>query len=269
MKINLGYFFYFCVLICLFYSCKVEKRIYRKGYHVVWNHKKSNDQKTASASEASVKKTEAPEIVVVSASSGNEQELINEIKTQIAFKKDTCGDVIYFKNGQKVNVKVLEVDHDVIKYKRCDNLDGPLFTVRKSSLAMLQYYNGIKEDLDFESTPRSEQDHAKPTPIKKQNGMGLAAFILSIAIFLSGGLTLPFAMIFGLISMGQIKREPDRYTDKWMPRVALIICAVLFFLAAIICSFVGSFGYFPGIWIAVGILAVLGLICVIPLTSSY
>ncbi len=256
-----------CILVGAFFSCKVEKRIYRKGYHVVWNHHKSNDQKQNNNTEVSATKIEAPEVVVVSASTNTFQNTDIKAGSTIVIGKDTCGDVIYLKNGEKIKVKVLEVAHDIIKYKRCDNLDGPLFTVRKSSLAMLQYYNGIKEDLTFEASTTLEQGQTRPTPAKKQNGMGLAAFISAIAIFLSAGLTLPFAMIFGIISMGQFKREPDKYTDKWMPRVALIICAVLFFLAALICLLVASSGYTPGLWIAVAILAVLGLICVIPLTS--
>jgi hypothetical protein len=175
--------------------------------------------------------------------------------------------VIYLKNGERIMVKVLEVDKGVIKYKRCDNLDGPLFTVRKTSLAMLQYYNGIKEDLEFEA---GVQDYApsKPVEQKKQNGLGLAAFICAVAGFFLF-FPFPLAMIFGIISLGQFRREPNKYTDKWMPRAALIISASVYLLAALICGAIAAFGYEPYLAIVAVIFLVLGIICIIPLTSPY
>jgi hypothetical protein len=54
-------------------------------------------------------------------------------------------DTLIRKTGEEVQVKVLEVTPDLVKYKRSDNPDGPLISVRKTDLFMVKYANGTKE----------------------------------------------------------------------------------------------------------------------------
>lgn len=257
-----------CLLVCVSYSCHVEKRLYRKGYSVVWNHKRAKNVEFITPTQKQQSAVQAPvgaDVVVVSSTDELNHISSAERKLPEVFRKDTCGDVIYLKNGEKIIVKVLEVDRGVIKYKRCDNLDGPLFTVRKSSLAMLQYYNGIKEDLEFEAQSPDYSQPKKAEP-KKQNGNGLAAFICAILGFFLA-FTFLAAIPLAYISLKQFKREPDKYTDKWMPRTALIICAVLFGLLALIIGGIAASIADTGILIAAVFFLLLAIISVVPLVS--
>jgi hypothetical protein len=56
-------------------------------------------------------------------------------------------DVLTKTNGDELNVKVLEITPTEVRYKRTDNLDGPLITVRRTDVFMVRYANGTKEVL--------------------------------------------------------------------------------------------------------------------------
>ncbi|MHA6248576.1 hypothetical protein ACXYMU_11605 [Pontibacter sp. CAU 1760] len=54
-------------------------------------------------------------------------------------------DVLTKRNGDEVLVKVQEISPDAVKYKRFDNLDGPLISMAKHDVFMIRYENGTKE----------------------------------------------------------------------------------------------------------------------------
>ena len=51
-------------------------------------------------------------------------------------------DIIVLKNNTKLEVVIQEVDENVIKYKKLTDLEGPLFSVKKSEIASVLYGNG-------------------------------------------------------------------------------------------------------------------------------
>lgn len=55
-------------------------------------------------------------------------------------------DVIFYKNGKQELVKVHEIISLEIKYKKLDNLNGPLFVVPLINLKQIQYENGLIEN---------------------------------------------------------------------------------------------------------------------------
>jgi len=61
-------------------------------------------------------------------------------------------DVIKFKNGDELKVEVKEITPKEIKYKRFDNLDGPLIIILKNTATSIRYENGVVENL-IEATP--------------------------------------------------------------------------------------------------------------------
>ena len=63
-------------------------------------------------------------------------------------------DILTYKNGTEAKVKVIEVTSSEVKFKRYDNIDGPLYTVLKSDLFMIKYENGTKEV--FSAPPKTE-----------------------------------------------------------------------------------------------------------------
>ena len=54
-------------------------------------------------------------------------------------------DVIVKRDGSTILSKVLEVGEEDVKYKKSDNLDGPIYTIKKTELQAINYKNGAKD----------------------------------------------------------------------------------------------------------------------------
>lgn len=54
-------------------------------------------------------------------------------------------DIIVRKDGSETKAKVLEINSNNIKYKRFDNLEGPLYTEPKSDITKIKYQNGTED----------------------------------------------------------------------------------------------------------------------------
>jgi hypothetical protein len=54
-------------------------------------------------------------------------------------------DIIILKTGEELQAKVDEVGLDAIKYKKFDNLTGPMYTIEKVKVFMIKYENGSKD----------------------------------------------------------------------------------------------------------------------------
>ncbi|MBY0425361.1 MAG: hypothetical protein K2Q22_06975 [Cytophagales bacterium] len=60
-------------------------------------------------------------------------------------------DVLFKLSGDEIKAKVNEIGEDVIKYQKFENLDGPVYTIKKSEVFMIRFANGSKEV--FSSSP--------------------------------------------------------------------------------------------------------------------
>ncbi len=54
-------------------------------------------------------------------------------------------DVITFKNGDEINAKVMDIGTAEIKYKKSENLDGPVYSVYKTAVFRIKFENGTME----------------------------------------------------------------------------------------------------------------------------
>lgn len=54
-------------------------------------------------------------------------------------------DILTKKNGDEIQVKVLEITNTDVKYKKWSNQDGPSYTLPKSDVFMIKYKNGEKD----------------------------------------------------------------------------------------------------------------------------
>ncbi|NVO83651.1 hypothetical protein [Hymenobacter terrestris] len=54
-------------------------------------------------------------------------------------------DMLTKQSGEEIAVKVVEISPTGVTYRRTDNPDGPLITVRKTDVFMIRYANGTKE----------------------------------------------------------------------------------------------------------------------------
>ncbi len=64
-------------------------------------------------------------------------------------------DTLSMRSGETILVKVIEVGTTEVKYKKLDNLNGPVFSLLKSDLFVIKYENGTKED--FSSIKKIEE----------------------------------------------------------------------------------------------------------------
>jgi hypothetical protein len=62
-------------------------------------------------------------------------------------------DVLVKKNGEEIEVKVQEINLNEIKYKRFDNLQGPMISIAKSDVFMIKYENGSKDVFNEPAKP--------------------------------------------------------------------------------------------------------------------
>ena len=54
-------------------------------------------------------------------------------------------DVIITKKGDEIKTKIVEVGLSTIKYKRFDNIDGPIYEITKADIFIIKYANGSRE----------------------------------------------------------------------------------------------------------------------------
>jgi hypothetical protein len=54
-------------------------------------------------------------------------------------------DVITTKKGEDINAKILEVSLSSIKYKKFDNLNGPIYNILITDILLVRYQNGTKD----------------------------------------------------------------------------------------------------------------------------
>jgi hypothetical protein len=64
-------------------------------------------------------------------------------------------DTLSIRTGENILVKVIEVGTTEVKYKKLDNLNGPIFSILKSDLLIVKYENGSKDD--FSSIKKIEE----------------------------------------------------------------------------------------------------------------
>jgi len=145
---------YILLLFAFFFtSCTVKKRAYRKGFYMAWSTPANSGathsppQKIKKRSLVSVSVTESPdEKTAYACAEKRTTAPLYEIKKPTLFSlNEDCGDEILLRSGEKIKAKVVEVSDKEIKYKRCDNLEGPVIVLEKTSVAGITYLNGVKE----------------------------------------------------------------------------------------------------------------------------
>jgi hypothetical protein len=70
-------------------------------------------------------------------------------------------DILTKRNGDELQVVVQEITPTEVKYKRFDNLQGPLISILKSEVFMIKYENGTKTVI----TEAPAQQVATPAPV--------------------------------------------------------------------------------------------------------
>lgn len=144
------------ISILIFSSCSIQKRHYLNGYNVDWGKKISN------ITEENIYASTVTDIVYKEENTDFESKIDiftsnrKEINNQETTYKDSIKcDEILLNNGDEIKVKVLEISPIEIKYKKCDNLEGPQIIIKKSDVFLIKYSNGTKEIINKEGNKKS------------------------------------------------------------------------------------------------------------------
>ena len=166
-----------------------------------------------------------------------------------------CGifaqDLIILKNGNEIKAKVLEITRTEIKYKRYDNLNGPILTVSVDSVSAIKYENGTWEDIDARTKAAETQSYA-------MNPQKLIFGIYANPIgFLTLGPMAGLELTYGYFSAELNVRFPtlgllmpiihDSRYDNTITEGIGVGCGIKFFLPSSIGGFyIGGFAEFGG-----------------------
>lgn len=66
-------------------------------------------------------------------------------------------DLLIKRNGDELQVKVLEINLEEIRYKRFDNLKGPIIAIAKGEVFLIKYENGTKVTFTDVAQPAKQQ----------------------------------------------------------------------------------------------------------------
>lgn len=91
------------------------------------------------------------------------KELLLTLSALCSFVLCQAQDVLVKRNGDELQVKVQEITPLLVKYKRFDNLEGPLISVSKTKVFMIRYENGTKEV--FNEAAKSEASAPVYAPV--------------------------------------------------------------------------------------------------------
>jgi hypothetical protein len=75
----------------------------------------------------------------------------------VMFFASQAQDILIKRNGDELEVKVLEINLDEIRYKRFDNLEGPTISIAKNEVFMIKYENGTKVTITDLVRPATQQ----------------------------------------------------------------------------------------------------------------
>lgn len=132
----------------LMLSCSVQKRNYQNGYYISYKKHKASSKVTHASSEKTLLANTtndrfAPDSndPIVSLS----QAIAKNALGYNLNPNDTCADLIVFNDSSKVKAKILEITNESIRYKRCDYVEGPTYSVAQSKTAYIKFYNGLTE----------------------------------------------------------------------------------------------------------------------------
>lgn len=219
------------VILC---QCTIKKRAYRDGYFIAWNKKSTKVKETSekvtpekttehltTLSAENIKSKEDENIYVSAQSADKEGLKISKRKT-FTIAPDSCGDKITLKNGDEIFARIIEVGSKTVKYKRCDNPDGPLIIANTENVFMIKYANGTKEIFRKDEAPEATLTVKKERDIQKRpNPWAIASLVIGCLFFIV--YIAPLALIFGIVAINQIDRNPDLYSGKGLAIAGVVL----------------------------------------------
>lgn len=214
-------------------SCSLEKRHYNKGFYVSHRHAPSS----SNASVVKENKNAVPSIrrqmedVVIPSDKPDKQDIIasNDPKRTQYLKPgfyklkntDPACDTVVMRDGTEIKAKVLEISEVEVRYKYCDNPDGPLIVVDKDNVAMIKYSNGTRDYFKKRPAKQMQQRNAMQGPsyedeyIRRKASNALVCGIVAFFTLYLGLILAILAVINGLKARRLIDANPNPYNVRF------------------------------------------------------
>ena len=71
-------------------------------------------------------------------------------------------DTIYTKSGTTIPAKVYEVTQNEIRYQKASNLEGPIYTIDKTNVSLIEYKNGTKDVFGTDQSQANQAQQSQP-----------------------------------------------------------------------------------------------------------
>lgn len=230
MKTTLSFLLIIIVFITFVTSCTMEKKLYSPGYYVEWkknkttpdlnnlekkqissiNNNKNNinnfdipaDNFSENKLTASIDPSDLP----------TENNHTNNFYSNPTFKyltTDSC-DVIILRSGEIINATSIEIEAKEVKFKKCDNKDGPTISVKSVDIYMIKHADGTKDlftasnnsSNDYSTLVGNNSNEEKKPEEKKGGGFGIVSFVSSIVgLIVAAVIFGPLAIVFGFLGI--------------------------------------------------------------------
>ncbi|MDP2386275.1 MAG: DUF4190 domain-containing protein [Bacteroidota bacterium] len=254
---------YLLLLLFFLSACSIQKRTYRKGYYIDWKKNNIDVQTTGTKKTITTKETlpvqdeiQNPQLLCFN----DKQEIPTEILQsnnkntkpfigkKVLNKEETCNDTIELSSGAKMIVTILEVNVSVIKYKKCNHLNGPLYEISKTKVRAITYDGGLKQTFkpsasaDYSS--QTKQPALKKDP--KYHPLAIASFVCSLISFLiiPAFITAPLAVIFGIVALKKINESSGVYKGEIFASLGIFFGILGCLLAAWLIHVLLNFSWF-------------------------
>ena len=86
------------------------------------------------------------------------------IVSNLAFSQD----IITLVSGEKLEVKIIENEKSKVKYKKTNNLEGPVYVIDKVDIAKITYANGDEEIISKSSASETKDQNKKDFKDKEE-----------------------------------------------------------------------------------------------------
>ena len=230
-------------LINLFTSCTVQKRLYRNGYSVNWssNNKAPKlkgliNEIENSVSELKFENTDLAlntnELVLEEKSVFllNEEKLIlKEYNNESIIDTSKC-DVMLLTNGEELFVKIIEITPTDVKFKRCDNLEGPTKMISKNYILSITHSSETSSKLNSTKNASDDRETGLAKASLAFGVLGNALLFISVLtgvifppIFLASLVGGILAIILGSSQLLKIREEPKVYGGKRKAKIGLFL----------------------------------------------
>lgn len=235
----------FLIVALIFVSCSVQQRHYRNGVYLSKIHRHPVKQTSQTFNSYNPINPLPENNSVIEASAGKDFTTIQPLKKQTyitAQEPDSC-DLLVYRDGTEVLVKTTEISEFQVRYKRCDNLNGPTFVTEKSDLFMIKYANGSKELMKVEapkvtvispppakttkSAPRQQYEEPSSANAALLSGISAVLSIIAAIFFplflISAVLATVRAIVAGKKYFAITREEPMMYPGRAKAAAGLIL----------------------------------------------